>query len=121
MIGGLCICLGLLGILVPLLPTTPFLLLASGCFMRSSPRFHRWLHQHPTFGPILTNWHQHRALNAKVKRNARWMIVISFTFSILIVPFIWLKVTLFLFLIILLWWFNRIPVIEHLADQQENH
>ena len=60
--------LGIAGIVLPLLPTTPFILLASACFMRGSPAFHRWLHEHKTFGPMLENWHKHRAVTRKVKQ-----------------------------------------------------
>jgi uncharacterized membrane protein YbaN (DUF454 family) len=51
--GFLCLALGLVGIVVPLLPTTPFLLLAAACFLRSSERMHRWLVGHRVLGPYL--------------------------------------------------------------------
>ncbi|WP_162047592.1 YbaN family protein [Vibrio taketomensis] len=120
-IGGLSLCLGFLGIFLPVLPTTPFVLLASACFMRSSPSFHRWLNQHPTFGPIISNWHQHRAVTRKVKLRGVLAMVLSFSFSIYIVSHNWLKIMLIVMLVILLSWFIRLPVIEHLADQEENH
>ncbi|WP_237767926.1 YbaN family protein [Vibrio bivalvicida] len=117
----LSLILGIIGIFLPLLPTTPFILLASACFMRSSPRFHRWLHQHKTFGPILTNWHQNRAVTTKVKKRGVIWILLSFAFSIWVVPHFWLKIGLVVMLVILLSWFIRLPVIEYLADSEENH
>ncbi|WP_434998623.1 YbaN family protein [Vibrio scophthalmi] len=121
MIGGLSLCLGILGIFLPILPTTPFILLSSACFMRSSPRFHRWLSEHDTFGPIISNWHLHRAVSQKVKRRGALAMLASFSFSIYIVPHDWLKIALLIMLLALLSWFIRLPVIEHLADKEENH
>ncbi|KGY07117.1 membrane protein [Vibrio sinaloensis] len=120
-VGILSLCLGILGIFLPLLPTTPFILLSSACFMRSSPRFHRWLHQHKTFGPILDNWHNHKAVTTKVKTRGAVYILLSFSFSIWFVPHFWLKIMLLIMLVALLVWFIRLPVIERLADEQENH
>ena len=113
--------LGIIGIFLPLLPTTPFVLLASGCFMRSSPKFHQWLHQHRTFGPIIADWQQHGAVTTKVKIRGAVCMLISFALSIAIVSYFWLKIALLLMLVILLSWFIRLPVIEPLADSQENH
>ncbi len=56
------------GIILPLLPTTPFLLLATFAFARSSPSLHRWLQQHPTLGRVLDDWHHYGA----VDRRAKW-------------------------------------------------
>jgi uncharacterized protein len=118
-IGWICVVLGVIGIFLPLLPTTPFLLLASACFMRGSPRLSHWLHQHPHFGPILTNWHQHRAVSAVVKRRANISIVLSFALSIYIVPLLWHKIMLIVIAATLLIWFNRLPVVESVATTQE--
>lgn len=118
-IGWICVVLGVIGIFLPLLPTTPFLLLASACFMRGSPRLSRWLHLHPHFGPLLNNWHQYRAVSTVVKRRANISIVLSFAFSIYIVPLLWHKMMLIVIAATLLIWFNRLPVMESVATTQE--
>jgi uncharacterized membrane protein YbaN (DUF454 family) len=68
--GGLAFGLGLLGAFLPLLPTTPFLLLAAFCFARSSPRLHGWLLQHQWFGPLIVNWQERGAISRRTKRAA---------------------------------------------------
>ena len=73
------------------------------------------------FGPILDNWHQHRAVTSKIKVRGALCMVASFSFSIWIVSQVWLKVALMVMLMTLLTWFIRLPVIDHLADRQENH
>ena len=112
--------LGLIGVLLPVLPTTPFILLASACFMRGSPRFHDWLHNHRSFGPILTNWHRHGAVSRIVKKRAYWLISLSFTFSIILVPILWMKPFLFLVFVILISWFRNVPVYDLIAGHPEN-
>ncbi|MGF1842651.1 YbaN family protein [Vibrio clamense] len=121
MIGGLSLLLGIVGIVLPLLPTTPFLLLSSACFVRSSPRFHHWLHTQKTLGPILENWQRNGAVTNKVKMRGLVLILLSFSFSIFIAPILWVKFTLIAMLVVLITWFVRIPVHEPVANRQENH
>jgi len=59
--------LGLVGIFVPLLPTTPFLLLAAACFVRSSERLYGWLLSHKWFGAYIRSYREHRAITIKTK------------------------------------------------------
>lgn len=67
--------IGLVGIAVPLLPTTPFVLLAGVCFARGSHRLHTWLNGHPVLGPPLCQWKKYGAVSRSAKRAA--MIVMA--------------------------------------------
>ena len=75
-LGCACFALGVVGAFVPLLPTTPFLLLAAACWARSSQRFHDWLLAHRVFGPTLRSWRAHRALPPGVKGKAIALLVV---------------------------------------------
>jgi uncharacterized membrane protein YbaN (DUF454 family) len=68
--GWLSLIIGLIGIVLPLLPTTPFILLAAFCFQRGSERLHKWLMRHPKFGPMIKDWRERGAISRKAKRNA---------------------------------------------------
>lgn len=59
--------LGLAGVFLPLLPTTPFVLLAAACFAQSSERMHRWILANPTFGPMVREWELKRCVSCRVK------------------------------------------------------
>ena len=75
--GLLCLGLAVLGLFLPLLPATPFLLLAAACFARSSERLHTWMLQHRHFGPLLRDWETHRAIRPSAKRAATAAILSS--------------------------------------------
>jgi len=64
-----------LGAILPVLPTTPWVLLAGYCFSRSSPRLHRWLRGSPYFGHLLRDWETHRGIRPRVKLFAVAMVV----------------------------------------------
>jgi uncharacterized membrane protein YbaN (DUF454 family) len=66
-VGIVSLGLGLVGAFVPVLPTTPFLLLAAGCFMRSSQRLYDWLTHHKWFGEYLRNYREYRAISLRAK------------------------------------------------------
>lgn len=108
--GTLALGLGLVGIFLPLLPTTPFVLLAAACYARGSEHFHRWLLANRTFGPMVFEWEQHRSLPYRTKITA--IALMSTTMAISITFFVgpaWLKATLALFGVGLAVWMYRIP------------
>lgn len=76
-LGHLAVGLGVVGVFLPLLPTTPFLLVAAYCYGRGSARFERWLLNHPRLGPLIQAWRAHRVIPAKAKLLAGLMISLS--------------------------------------------
>jgi uncharacterized membrane protein YbaN (DUF454 family) len=95
-VGFISVFLAILGVFLPLLPTTPFLLLAAACFAKSSKKFHQRLLNDKYFGHIIRDWQQHRCIDKKVKVRAYVFIVLSFSFSIYWVGLVYLKVMLLL-------------------------
>ena len=83
-LGWLSVVLGLIGVFLPILPTTPFLILALALFSKSSPRFHRMLLNNRWFGPTLKQWEETKTLSRKTKYKASFLIVIAFSVSIAI-------------------------------------
>lgn len=72
--GFLSLLLGAIGLLLPLLPTVPFVLLAAYCFSRGSRRWERWMLEHPRLGPIVKDWRAHRAVPLRAKQLATVMM-----------------------------------------------
>ena len=81
--------LGLIGIVVPGMPTTVFLIIAAWAFSKSSLRFHRWLWNHPRFGPSIRSWHNHRVIPMKTKVLASAMMAASFIYVTFFVAETW--------------------------------
>ncbi len=83
-VGGIALGIGAIGIVVPLLPTTPFLILAAYCFSRGSRRMHAWLVDHRLLGPFLRNWREHRAVSRPAKFWAMIAMAGIFALSVLL-------------------------------------
>ncbi|MEZ5796542.1 MAG: YbaN family protein [Paracoccaceae bacterium] len=81
-LGLLFLALGLVGAVLPVLPTTPFLLVAAAAFAKSSPRLHDWLLRHPLFGPPIRNWQENGAISTGAKRLALGTMAVVFTLSL---------------------------------------
>ncbi len=108
--GTVCVGLGLLGIVLPLLPTTPFLLLAAACYARASRRFYDWLLANRTFGPLIYEWRRYRSIPYRTKLSA--IVLMSATLATSIVFFVqpkWLQAALALMGIVLAVWMYRLP------------
>ncbi len=85
------VALGLLGLFLPLLPTTPFLLLAAGCFARSSDRLHGWMLGHPRLGPLVRDWEAHGAIRPHAKSTATLAILGSGALSLSLLRMPWIS------------------------------
>jgi hypothetical protein len=87
--GWLNVAIGIVGIVVPGLPTTVFLIVALWAFSKSSVRFQHWLWNHPRFGPSLRSWHEHRVIPVKAKVMAATMMSASFLYVTFFVSESW--------------------------------
>lgn len=82
MLGLVSVALGVVGLVLPLLPTTPFLLLGAYGFARSSPRLHAWLVNHPQLGGYIRDWQAHRAIGRRAKLAAASAMLAAFGLSV---------------------------------------
>ncbi len=109
-IGTLFLLVGVVGIFTPLLPTTPFVLLAAACYARASSRFYRWLLANRTFGPMIREWRRYRSIPWRTKLIA--IAMMAATLSISIVFFVrplWAQLVVAGFGLALAVWMYRIP------------
>jgi len=90
-VGWLSVALGMTGIFLPVLPTTPFLLLAAACFARSSPRFYHWLVDHPRLGPWIRGYLEGSGIPLKGKVYAIGLMWLGIAFSCWLVPLVWAR------------------------------
>ncbi len=109
--------LALAGVLLPLVPTTPFLLVAVACFARSSPRLHQRLIANRRFGPFLERWERERTVPRKAKQKAYLLVILSFGISIALVRALWLRVAIAALGCALLVFLARLPTTR---DQSES-
>ena len=109
-LGMLFMALGIAGIFLPVLPTTPFMLLAAACYARASTRFYNWLLNNPTFGPTILEWRRYHSIPYKVKWTAIALMWVTLGISIVFfVPWPALQVALGVFGLLLGAYLYHIP------------
>lgn len=89
--GVLALAAGIVGIVLPLLPTTPLVLLAAACFARGSPRLEAWLLAHPRLGPLVRDWRATRAVPLRAKQAAWAMMALGSAWAAWVIPAAWAK------------------------------
>lgn len=90
--GWVCLALGLIGAFLPILPTTPFVILAAFLFSKGSTRLHRWLVSRPYLGPMIVDWEAHGVIRLRAKVLATIVIVLLFGYTLGFVPVpVWIK------------------------------
>ena len=106
---ALCVALGVIGIFVPGLPTTVFILIAGWAAARSSPRFSAWLDSHATFGPMLRDWRERGAVSRRAKISATVVMAVSSTILFLTTSRAWLAEAITAVMALVLMWLWRRP------------
>ncbi|MBU0592149.1 MAG: YbaN family protein [Pseudomonadota bacterium] len=109
-LGIVALLLAVAGIFLPMLPTTPFVLLAAACFARGSEYLHDKMLAHRIAGPIIREWHEHRSMPPGVKPWAFLLIGLSFGASILLMETPWHRAMLAAIGIVLAFFLWRVPV-----------
>ena len=102
--GTISLALGIIGIFVPLMPTTPFLLLSAALYFRGSPRLYSWLIHQKQLGPYIKNFREYRAIPLRAKVISVSLIWITLSYCIFqIAPYLWLKIVLLAIAIGITW------------------
>lgn len=113
-LGWMFVVIGAIGAVLPILPTTPFMLLALALFSKSSPRFHQMLLHNRWFGPALQQWETKKTVTQNTKIRAILLVITTFTISIFLVSHtIELQIMLLLTGIVLLFFMSRLKVSEN--------
>ena len=110
--GWFFVALAALGAVLPVLPTTPFLLVAAACFAKSSPRLYQWLLRSPVFGELIRHWQETRSMPLKAKVMALLMIVLVGGWSVYSAPILCVKGLIVALLIFPVIFILRIKVTE---------
>ena len=108
-VGTASLVLGVIGIVPPVLPTTPFLLVTAACYARASTRLYQWLLGQPSLGPIVVEWRRSRSLPPGVKTRALMVVAITFAISVVLVDLLLLRAGLVATGVILAIFLYRIP------------
>ncbi|MDP5055473.1 MAG: YbaN family protein [Marinomonas hwangdonensis] len=109
-LGWLSLITGIIGAFLPLLPTTPLVLLAAWCFSKSSERFHTWLIEHKYFGPIVRDWQSADGIPRRARNRAIIFMWVGMAISILIVSRFWATIGLVIIGLCVSTYLMRMPI-----------
>ena len=118
---GFCfMVLACLGLILPGLPTTPFLVVAAACFAKSSPRLYRWLLSNRVFAPIIKNWKETRSMPRKIKRMLLFMIFLAGMLSLILIKNLYLKLFVLVLLLFPIGFINPLKVTENIPQSKKD-
>lgn len=108
--GALSLLLAVIGVLLPVVPTVPFLLVTAACWARASPRWHRWLLTRPRIGPVIARWERERTVPRAAKWSALGLLAVSLgSTTVLLRHHDWLPYVVPVVALVLAWWILRLP------------
>lgn len=110
--GGISFILGSLGVVIPLLPTTPFILLAGYCFARGSRKAHKWIMANRWSGNIIKNWRKKKKVRRSIKIKTLVFTILSFVYSFYIINIWYLQLFLVFVFLIVISSILRLPVFD---------
>lgn len=116
-VGTAALILGVVGVFLPVLPTTPFLLVTAACYARASTRLYEWLLGQPSLGPIITEWRRSRSLPPGVKMRALVVVAVTFAISIALVDSLAIRVVLVATGVILAVFLYRLPTAQPVPER----
>lgn len=105
--GWASLAFGSIGVILPLLPTVPFIILAAFCFARSSPKLESWLMSHKHFGPHIVAWRERGAISRRGKKAALLTFVFSIILAVMLTPWPWMLTPVAAMLITGTWIWTR--------------
>jgi len=112
-VGILFVGLAVLGAVLPVLPTTPFLLVAAGCFAKSSPYLHGKLLQNKVFGPLIRDWQEYRTIPQTSKRISLFSMFLAGCWSCYMLDSMWIKLVVILLMVGPAIFVYRLPVSQN--------
>lgn len=118
-VGWLSVILGVIGIFLPVMPTTPFLLLAAACFMRTSPKFYNWLVGHPQLGKYVVYYMEGKGIPFKAKIYTIVLMAMGMSFTIYWVPYVEVKIILPLIGVLVALYILRQPTLDVSPEVKE--
>ncbi|MDH3215346.1 MAG: YbaN family protein [Candidatus Krumholzibacteria bacterium] len=117
MLGWVFVGLAVIGAVLPVVPTTPFLLVAAACFARSSPRFYKWILHSPVFGPTVRSWQETRTIPRRVKFSAVLLLgIVGVSSALFFLGNLWARIVFFALLVAVMVWILRIPSTREVAS-----